>query len=261
MSKILTFTNGLLTAISGSSLDNSLGARQYTFINGILTFVGQVIPGATRTDMIAQFINGLLVSMTPYSGSPLLSLSPSLSPSISPSASSSAPYFIDYYTFDTDTEGLEYIPGIAEVGTVSWSGTEGHNAVGSLHLAIDTVLPYPGFDTPGRIEFPDLIGKIINPLSESSTMSFWVKGNSDGYSEFWLIVETVEGSRLYIPSFSSYPAYSFDWTKIEINAWLGGVAETIETAFIQVSTEYYNLSPLHFDFWIDDIDFRGLNFV
>ena len=70
MTKELTFTNGLLTNSSGSSLNNpSSGARAYTFINGILTNVGQVLPGVTPAQLQMTFTNGLLTAYYIVSGS------------------------------------------------------------------------------------------------------------------------------------------------------------------------------------------------
>jgi len=70
MTKELTFTNGLLTNASGSSLNNpSTGARAYTFINGILTNVGQVLPGVTPSQLNMTFTNGLLTNYYIVSGS------------------------------------------------------------------------------------------------------------------------------------------------------------------------------------------------
>jgi hypothetical protein len=71
MTKELTFINGLLTSTSGSSLSGSsvVGARPYTFINGFLTNVGQVIPDTTGAQLQMQFNNGLLVGYYINSGS------------------------------------------------------------------------------------------------------------------------------------------------------------------------------------------------
>jgi hypothetical protein len=70
MTKEITFTNGLLTNASGSSLNNpSAGARAYTFVNGILTNVGQVIAGVIPSQLNMTFTNGLLTGYYIISGS------------------------------------------------------------------------------------------------------------------------------------------------------------------------------------------------
>lgn len=70
MTKSLNFINGLLTGTSGSSLNNpSTGARAYTFVNGILTNVGQVLPNITPAQLRMDFNNGLLTGYYIISGS------------------------------------------------------------------------------------------------------------------------------------------------------------------------------------------------
>jgi hypothetical protein len=61
MSKIVTYTNGLLTGISGSSLSIGIAPKKYTYINGILTKVEDA-GGLSRTQSAMTFVNGLLAS-------------------------------------------------------------------------------------------------------------------------------------------------------------------------------------------------------
>lgn len=65
MSETLNFINGLLVGASGSNLSGSdIGARSYTFINGLLTNVSPIMPGAIGNQQNFSFINGLLVNVS-----------------------------------------------------------------------------------------------------------------------------------------------------------------------------------------------------
>jgi hypothetical protein len=91
MTPILNFTSGFLTGVSGSTI-TSTTARKYTFVNGLCTNIGGIIPGAQKNQQVFSFVNGILVGV---SGS----VSGSSSGSITPSGSSM------YFDFISGTEG------------------------------------------------------------------------------------------------------------------------------------------------------------
>jgi hypothetical protein len=133
MSKQITFTNGLLTNVSGSSLSIGIAPKKYTWINGILTKVEDA-GGLSRTQVAMNFVNGLFVGSGSFTSGSSTPPPPPTEIWVAAGLSTN-----DYLAYSTDGINWTGLGKSFLVNGICWNGSKFVAVGNSFHYSTDGI--------------------------------------------------------------------------------------------------------------------------